>query len=157
MKLDTENTDFPGRVAPETTLHINKDKQISAEERARLREQLADQEHERWSGWMKYLFSQCTKDEFGNIMISLIYAERWQRQIGTPYSELSEEEKDSDRKEADNTLRLLDPFLEKQGKQERNAARREDIETINRYAHPIDGAIYRKPLINLIEAKIEDE
>ena len=35
MKLDTGNEMFtgPGSVAPETPLHINKDKQISAEER----------------------------------------------------------------------------------------------------------------------------
>jgi hypothetical protein len=86
--------------------------QMNVEERAQLREQLADQEHERWSRWMTYLFSKCKVAEGGNLLIPHESVKHWLRQIETPYSELSEEEKDSDKKEADNTLRLLEDYSE---------------------------------------------
>lgn len=71
-----------------------------------LREMLAAQEHDRWSRWMSYLFSKCNSDM--GMMIPAELVLRWQRQIDTPYAKLSEEEKDSDRKEADNTLKLIE-------------------------------------------------
>lgn len=70
-----------------------------------LREALADQEHGRWSRWMKYLFS---KSPDGVIPPALV--ERWARQVSTPYKNLSEQEKDSDRKEADATLDTIRRF-----------------------------------------------
>ena len=73
----------------------------------KLREQLADQEHERWSSWMKYLFSKCEPMGGGDLLIPHESVKHWLRQVETPYSKLSEKEKDSDRKEADNTLKLL--------------------------------------------------
>ena len=73
-----------------------------------IRERLADQEHERWSRWMKYLFSLCyAMVDDGALVIPANSVKHWQRQIDTPYAELSEKEKDSDRKEADNTLRIV--------------------------------------------------
>ena len=36
--------------------------------------------------------------------------ERWERQVATPYAELSEREKESDRKEARDIVRLLGLF-----------------------------------------------
>jgi len=39
------------------------------------------------------------------------YAIRWRRQMATPYSELSDAEKDSDRKEADKFIALLSEHL----------------------------------------------
>jgi hypothetical protein len=62
-----------------------------------LREQLADLEHDRWSRWMRHMFANATDENFA----------RWARQMETPYADLSEAEKDSDRKEADNTLEVL--------------------------------------------------
>lgn len=62
-----------------------------------LREELADLAHEQWSGWMRYLFDNWSDDSVA----------RWQRQMETPYAGLSEEEKDSDRKEADRVLAVL--------------------------------------------------
>jgi hypothetical protein len=62
-----------------------------------LREELADLAHEQWSGWMRYLFENWNDDSVA----------RWKRQMETPYTELSEEEQDSDRKEADRVLAVL--------------------------------------------------
>lgn len=82
-----------------------------ADERARcaaLRERLAALCHDQWSGWMRHLFSKCqTPAPTGNIYIPRPPRERWQRQMNTPYAELSESEKDSDRKEADRILEAL--------------------------------------------------
>ncbi|KKL95787.1 hypothetical protein LCGC14_1851070 [marine sediment metagenome] len=76
-----------------------------------LREQLADQEHERWSRWMRYLFTLCLPGRNGDLIIPVQSVKHWQGQIDTPYAELSEKEKDSDRKEADNTLQLVETKL----------------------------------------------
>ena len=74
-----------------------------------LREKLAKLAHEQWSGWMIYLFSKCScHARLDGIRIIPEWAvKRWARQSNTPYDELSEEEKDSDRTEADKFLSLL--------------------------------------------------
>lgn len=84
------------------------DKKIQQE----IREQLADQEHERWSSWMRYLYSTSPLLASGAREIPASYVKHWQRQMDTRYSRLSEKEKDSDRKEADNTLALVQAELD---------------------------------------------
>lgn len=74
---------------------------------AELREKLAEQEHDRWSRWMAYLFSKGKMNDDGTWTMPKWAVERWSRQAMLVYGELSEEEKDSDRKEADHTLALL--------------------------------------------------
>lgn len=69
-----------------------------------LRENLACIAHERWSHWMDYLFSKGTFNPDGSWTAPAELVERWQRQMNTPYSELSEAEKASDRLEADRIL-----------------------------------------------------
>ena len=73
-----------------------------------LRELLADLAHQQWSGWIDYEFSRCDVNEDGSLTIPREWVERWRRQMNTPYSELSEAEKDSDRAEADRVLAILD-------------------------------------------------
>lgn len=65
-----------------------------------LLERLAALAHSQWSGWMEYLFSKCQFNSDGTATIPTWGVERWKRQINTPYEELSEPEKESDRKEA---------------------------------------------------------
>jgi hypothetical protein len=72
------------------------------------REQLAALAHEQWSGWMDYMFSKCTILPGDMLAIPAWAVARWTRQMQTPYAELSEEEKDSDRAEADRVLALLE-------------------------------------------------
>jgi hypothetical protein len=76
-----------------------------------LREKLAALAHDQWSGWMEYLFSKTDKFEIegraAGVVIPNWAVERWRRQMKTPYAELPEEEKESDRKEADRVLSLM--------------------------------------------------
>ena len=73
----------------------------------KLIEALADFEHDRWSRWQKHLFSKCIKNEDGSYTIPKEYVERWNRQINTKYSDLSEEEKESDRREAKRIIQCI--------------------------------------------------
>ena len=79
---------------------------MSAE--SELREALAALEHDRWSRWQKHLHDIVRAN--GRMMIPDSCWEHWERQIATPYDELSEREKDSDRKEADKTMEVLRRF-----------------------------------------------
>jgi hypothetical protein len=62
-----------------------------------LRERLAALEHEQWANWTRYLLDHLTPED----------VERWRRQIDTPYEQLSEAEKQSDREWADRVLELI--------------------------------------------------
>jgi hypothetical protein len=70
------------------------------------REQLAEYAHDAWSGWMVYLFGKSTRNDDGTVTIPQWAAERWERQAHTPYAQLPESEKQSDRAEADKILAI---------------------------------------------------
>lgn len=72
-----------------------------------LRERLAADEHDRWSGWMKYLFAKGGYFSMGSWCMRHADEVRWRRQMTTNYTDLTEKEKDSDRKEADRILAIL--------------------------------------------------
>jgi hypothetical protein len=72
-----------------------------------LKEGLAEYAHNQWSGWMEYLFEKSTKNEDGTVTIPKLAVERWERQVKTPYIELSEQEKESDRKEAEGMINII--------------------------------------------------
>lgn len=75
-----------------------------------LMEELAAIEHDRWSKWQKYLHSKCVEHENGKGEFVCFPSEsflHWERQIATPYSELSEKEKESDREQVRSYLPLL--------------------------------------------------
>lgn len=89
-----------------------------------LREQLAALAHEQWSGWMEYMFSKCHPGQArlddgtfvpnGTMVIPAWATERWMRQMSTPYAELPESEKESDRQEADRVLAIVSRAREEQ-------------------------------------------
>lgn len=66
-------------------------------EKMSLREQLASLEHEQWAHWTRWQIDNASPEANA----------RWERQIATPYAELSEREKDSDRVWADKVLALV--------------------------------------------------
>lgn len=79
---------------------------VPAEGWQQKREALAALAHEQWSGWMRYLFSRCVWDRCA-LLIPAEWEARWKRQMDTPYADLSEAEKESDRAEADRVLARL--------------------------------------------------
>lgn len=79
-----------------------------------LREKLAEYAHEAWSGWMRYMFKNGGAEYqlFDTGLRAWVMLpqkqERWQRQMNTPYADLPESEKTSDRDEADKMLTIVD-------------------------------------------------
>lgn len=72
------------------------------------RERLAAYAHEAWSGWMKHMFSEAGAPwHTGGILIDEEHYGCWLRQMITPYADLSESEKESDRAEADKILEIM--------------------------------------------------
>jgi hypothetical protein len=71
-------------------------------------ETLASIEHERWSHWQRYVHSQCTShDPAGSLLIPADLVEQWERLIATPYAQLTEKEKESDREQVRRYLPLI--------------------------------------------------
>lgn len=73
-------------------------------ERSQTIERLAAIEHERWAHWQRYLHGQCERREDGALIIPADLADRWARQVKTPYSQLSEQEKESDKEQVHKYL-----------------------------------------------------
>jgi hypothetical protein len=77
-------------------------------------EVLAAIEHERWSHWQRYVHSKCVPDGCGGLLIPAELVNRWQTQIDTPYAELTDNEKESDREQVRKYLPLIvDAFSKK--------------------------------------------
>ncbi len=82
-----------------------------------MREELAALMHEIWGDWMKYLFSKgAIRGKDRAHIIYPLNVQRWKRQMRTPYDELSEKEKDSDRQQADKVLALLNECFAEAGR-----------------------------------------
>ena len=81
----------------------------AAAERGRLLdlELIADVQHEIWSKWMRHLFKVSQGWIDGSVSIPADKVNRWKYQMNTPYYELSENEKDSDRHQADLVIRAI--------------------------------------------------
>lgn len=85
------------------------DERLSDERLSNLLERLAAIEHERWAGWMAYQAEHCNLIGIEGQDIHKSgepFAERWARQAATPYAQLTEAEKESDRIEARKGLAL---------------------------------------------------
>ncbi|MCA9302199.1 hypothetical protein H6802_00320 [Candidatus Nomurabacteria bacterium] len=60
-------------------------------------ERLAELEHRQWATWMKYMLKNLTSENI----------EKWKKQADTPYKDLTEKEKDSDRNWAKEVQKIL--------------------------------------------------
>ena len=91
-----------------------------------LREKLANIEHQRWADWQRWchkvLRENCPSPELEKVL------ERWDKQIVTKYKDLSEKEKDSDRKQVDRYWPLIEKAL--QAKEEEMVGRVEKIKEL---------------------------
>ena len=74
---------------------------------ALVRESLAAYAHGAWCGWMRYMWSKCTPNADGSLTIPAWAVDRWERQMSTPYVELPQDERASDRQEADAILAIV--------------------------------------------------
>ena len=85
-------------------------------------EKLAAIEHERWADWQRYVHSklvehrkldckttQNPEGDFDDYVLSKELFNHWERQINTPYAELSEDEKDADRDQVHRYWDLIKP------------------------------------------------
>lgn len=100
-----------------------------------LRETLAELAHNQWVGWMEYLFFK-SKQVDGCVIVPAWANERWRRQVATRYADLSEEEKDSDRSEADKFLSVFNAQLAERDRLIEQM--REALENIRDYPGHID-------------------
>lgn len=86
--------------------HVSRHVREALESEALL-DQLAAAEHERWAHWQQYVHDHCTANPDGSLTIPAHLAERWSAQISTPYSALSEPEKESDRDQVRRYLPII--------------------------------------------------
>lgn len=74
---------------------------LSPEEVSSLLDKLVDElaaiEHARWAHWQAYVHDHGTRREDGSIVLPAKLVSRWDRQIATPYEELSSKEQAADR------------------------------------------------------------
>jgi hypothetical protein len=90
---------------------------MTAEEAATLldglMERLANVEHERWAHWQRYMHGKGTMQPDGSLLIPSDLVKRWEQQLSTPYHELSENEKESDREQVRKYLPIIGDALNK--------------------------------------------
>ena len=72
-----------------------------------LLETLASLEHERWSHWQRYMHNKCAPQQDGSLVVPAKLVKRWERLMATPYRELSEQEKESDREQVRRYIPLI--------------------------------------------------
>ena len=70
-------------------------------------ETLSAVEHDRWAHWQSYLHSKCKENDDGSLTIPKELVEKWNTQIGTSYSDLTEKEKESDREQVMKYLHYI--------------------------------------------------
>ena len=74
-------------------------------------EQLAEKEHASWARWMHHLYTKCYETYDGCYVIPVELVDRWRKQINTPYAELSEQEKQSDRDEVAHIMPIIGEYM----------------------------------------------
>lgn len=121
-------------------------------------EQLADKEHASWARWQSYLFSMCDVvddgDGYEDYVIPRELVQRWKRQIATPYVQLSEKEKQSDRDEVAHILPIIREAI---GLNEPQFIVRKIAEGIleigTTHNHPLEIQAHDYPFLNQIPRK----
>jgi hypothetical protein len=76
-----------------------------------LREQLAAIEHERWADWQKWMHKVIRENSPSPETLKVL--ERWDKQIATPYKDLSRKEQESDLEQVDRYWPLVEAYTDK--------------------------------------------
>lgn len=78
-----------------------------------LLEDLAAIEHERWAHWQRFMHEQGRRQPDGSLVLPADLVAKWDRLIDTPYAQLTEKERESDR---DQVRRYLPTVAKAYGK-----------------------------------------
>jgi len=78
-----------------------------ADQDPELLEQLASIEHERWSHWQRYMHAKAARNLDGSLTIPADLVARWERLMETPYAQLTDEERESDREQVRRYLAIV--------------------------------------------------
>jgi len=81
-----------------------------------LREKLAEIEHARWSAWQRWMHDRLERSCDGDLKTGWVLSEddydRWERQIATPYADLTDAEKASDMEQVDRYWPLIQELFD---------------------------------------------
>ncbi|WP_313244444.1 hypothetical protein [Stenotrophomonas rhizophila] len=104
-----ERLGFDSQPLKDFVLQNTVPKVLVAEKMGELKEELAAIEHERWAHWQSYMHSKCHRQEGlpGALVIPAELVDKWERQAGLAFSELNEDERESDREQVDRYLPLI--------------------------------------------------
>ena len=91
-------------------IYAPKDKEID-NDKEELRQKLASIEHERWADWQKWCHKVLREQVPYSPELELVLT-RWDKQIETPYSGLSDKEKASDMEQVDRYWHLIDQYTQ---------------------------------------------
>lgn len=91
------------------------DKDLIEQALAVVLEELADVEHQRWSHWQNYVHTRGVRQADGSLVIPAELVRRWDREMNTPYTALTEHEKESDREQVRKYLPIIVNALSKIG------------------------------------------
>ena len=78
-------------------------------------ERLATVEHERWAHWQRYMHGKASKQPDGSLLIPPDLVKQWERQLATPYGDLTDKEKESDREQVRKYLPIIADALSNSG------------------------------------------
>ena len=68
---------------------------------------LATIEHERWAHWQRYMHDKAERRPDGSLVLPAELVHRWEAQIATPFRDLTESEKESDRNQVRRYLPVI--------------------------------------------------
>ena len=86
---------------------------LDSSTRAALVDQLAAIEHERWAHWQRYMHGKASRRDDGALVIPAELVARWEKQIETPYANLSTDEQESDKKQVERYLPIIEEALDR--------------------------------------------
>ena len=72
-----------------------------------LLEQLAAIEHERWAHWQRFMHGKGERTPDGSLVLPADLVAKWERLIETPYAQLTDNERESDREQVRRYLPVV--------------------------------------------------
>lgn len=105
--LDSMGLDYPEEAVKKYPELFGKEVVRESLETKDIIEDMADQEHDSWARWMEHLFKKSEKNKDGTVTIPKDKVDRWERQMKTDYKNLSNKEKESDRKEVRKFIKII--------------------------------------------------